>query len=194
MSQSTKSGDSMSQNLEPVTVIAEGRFIRLVKRGRWEFVERNKVSGIVGLVAITPDQKILLVEHFNPPFGKQSIELPAGLAGDVAGKEGEALDAAAFRELLEETGYAAEKLVYLATGTSSSGLCTEQISLFRAAGMKQVGPGGGVDDENITVHQIPLAEAREWLASRRDGGCIIDMKIYAALYFANAERSDCQGR
>lgn len=175
----------MGETSEEITVMAQGRFIRLVKRGNWEYVERNKISGIVGLVAITPDRKILLVEHFNPPFARQSIELPAGLVGDVAGQEGETLDAAAFRELLEETGYAAEKLVYLATGTSSSGLCTEQISLFRAAGMKKTAPGGGVDGENITVHEIPLDEVRQWLAARKEQGSIVDMKIYAALYFAS---------
>lgn len=170
-----------------ITVIAQGRFIRLVKRGTWEFVERNKISGIVGLVAVTPDRKLLLIQHFNPPFAKESIELPAGLVGDMAGQEGETLDAAAFRELLEETGYQAEKLVYLATGSSSSGLCTEQISLFRAIGMKKIGPGGGVEGENITVHEVPLDQAKEWLGKRREEGCVVDMKIYSALYFANLQ-------
>src|SRR5260370_29542853 len=102
----------MSEAARDVTVIGQGRFLRLVKRGTWEFVERNKVSDIVGLVAVTPDRKLLLIEHFNPPFARQSIELPAGLVGDVAGQEGETVETAAFRALLEETGYAADKLRY----------------------------------------------------------------------------------
>ena len=34
-------------------IIADGKHIRLVSRGRWEFAERKKVSGIVGVVAMT---------------------------------------------------------------------------------------------------------------------------------------------
>jgi len=167
-------------------VLGQGRFLRLVKRGGWEFVERTKVSGIVGMVAVTPDDELLLVEHFNIPFGKPSIELPAGLAGDADAREGEPLSAAAFRELLEETGYEAAELSYLATATTSSGLCTEEVSLYRALGMKRIGPGGGVDGENITVRRIPLREVHDWLAQRHRAGCVVDMKIYAALSFAQA--------
>ena len=147
----------MAEASGEVTVIAQGRFIRLVKRGHWEYVERNKVSGIVGLVAVTPDRKILLIEHFNTPFGKQSIELPAGLAGDVAGQEGETLDTAAFRELMEETGYAADKLSYLATGTSSLG---------PVHGADQPVPGGGDEEDRAGrgsgrgEHHRPRSAAR----------------------------------
>jgi ADP-ribose pyrophosphatase len=183
MAEMGKAGGPASGPAE-VTVVAQGRFIRMVKRGTWEFVERNKVANIVGLVAVTPQRRLLLIEHFNPPFAKPSIELPAGLVGDVAGLEGETLPDAATRELLEETGYAADNLVFLAKAATSSGLCTEQVSLFRAVGVKKVAAGGGVDNENITVHEVPLDEAPTWLADHVRRGWVVDMKIYAALFFA----------
>jgi ADP-ribose pyrophosphatase len=171
-----------------VTQLAEGRFLRLVKRGHWEFVERIRKEGspikaIVAVVAVTPDRRLILADHFNPPFARRSIELPAGLVGDVLGKEGEAIGEAATRELLEETGYAADRMTFLATAATSSGLCTEQVSLFRAEGLKKVSKGGGVEGEAITVREVPVEQVKAWLAARVREGCIVDMKIYAALSF-----------
>jgi ADP-ribose pyrophosphatase len=137
-------------------------------------------------VAVTPDRKLILIDHFNPPFARRSIELPAGLVGDVAGQEGEAIGDAASRELMEETGYSAERMTYLATAATSSGMSTEQVSLFRAEGVKKVAAGGGVEGEAITVQEIPLDGVREWLAARVREGCVVDMKIYAAMYFAGS--------
>src|SRR5215217_1288754 len=92
---------------QPPTTIAEGKRVRLVRRGDWEFVTRKKSSGIVAIVAVTDDYKLVLVEQYRPPVAKSVIELPAGLAGDEAGHEQEDLLTAARRELLEETGYEA---------------------------------------------------------------------------------------
>ncbi len=64
-----------------------GRFLNLVRRGKWEFVERHSATGVVGIVAVTDEGRLLLVEQFRPPLQKQVIELPAGLAGDIAGEE-----------------------------------------------------------------------------------------------------------
>lgn len=179
-------GTHMATEDNDAEVIGQGRFLRLMKRkdNGWEYVARSRVKGIVGVVLVTDAQELVLISHFNPPFQRGSIELPAGLAGDVEGKEGESLPEAASRELLEETGYTAEKLEFLAVATTSPGLCTEIVNLYRARGVKRVAEGGGVDNENITVHHVPLASARQWLADKVREGNIVDMKIYAALGFA----------
>ena len=54
----------------PVETLAEGKFLRLAKRGRWEYVERVNSSGAVVIVAVTPDDKLLLVEQFRVPLRK----------------------------------------------------------------------------------------------------------------------------
>ena len=77
-----------------------GRFLNMVREGRWEYCERVNQTGAVMIFALTPDDKVILVEEFRPPIGKQSLCFPAGLSGDE-GPESEA--AAAHRELLEET-------------------------------------------------------------------------------------------
>lgn len=164
--------------------IAEGKHLRFVESHGWEYVERKKISGIVGILAVTPDGKLLLTEQFRRPVGKNVIELPAGLAGDVAGSEDEKLTVAARRELLEETGYDASRFTLLATGSVSAGLSGEIIALYRATGLKKVNAGGGDGGENITVHAVPLKSLRRWLKRKERAGAVVDLKVYAGLYFA----------
>jgi ADP-ribose pyrophosphatase len=166
-------------------ILYEGQFLRILKKGRWEYVERRKTSGIVGILAITAENKILLVEQFRPPLGKQVIELPAGLAGDIPGSEHEALAVAAQRELLEETGYEAGTMRYLTEGPASAGLSTEIITFFHALDVKKVEAGGGDAGEAITVHEVPLAGLELWLQAKRNEGILVDYKIYAALGMLN---------
>lgn len=164
----------------------DGKHVRLVSRGGWEYAQRKSVTGIVAILAVTNDGKLILVEQYRPPVGKRVIELPAGLAGDVAGQETEELAAAARRELLEETGYEADEMNYLADGAASAGITDEVITLFRATGLRKTGAGEGDGSEDITVHEVPLADVRRWLEERRAGGSLIDLKVFSGLYFASA--------
>jgi ADP-ribose pyrophosphatase len=164
-------------------VLFEGHFLRVKKKDRWEYVERCKTSGIVAILPITNNQEVILVEQFRVPVNQRVIEIPAGLAGDIEGQEHEALAEAAKRELLEETGYEAERMEYLTNGPPSAGLSTEVVTFFRARGLRKVSEGGGDGSENIRVHAVPLTELETWIASKRHEGCLVDYKIYAALYF-----------
>lgn len=168
----------------PVEEIATGKWLRLVHRGGWEYVERLRSSGVVAIVAVTQAREIILVEQVRPAVGKPVIELPAGLAGDEAHFSGEDFEAAARRELEEETGYRAAEWRYLMAGYGSAGLANEQLDFFLATGLEKVGEGGGDQHEAITVHTIPLDQADAWLQERLAGGAGLDFKVYAGLYFA----------
>jgi ADP-ribose pyrophosphatase len=162
----------------------EGKFLRVVKIGCWEFVERtNDVQGVV-IVALTDEGNLLLTEQERLPVGKRVIELPAGLAGDLASNHGEQPVAAARRELLEETGFEAIEMTWLASGPPSAGLSSEMVSFFRAWPLRRVGPGGGEGDERIEVHQVPLRQCMGWLKKRESEGLLVDPKVYAGLYLA----------
>jgi ADP-ribose pyrophosphatase len=163
--------------------VFEGRFLRVKQKNGWEYVERTNASGIVAILAITTESKVLLIEQFRPPLGKIVVEIPAGLAGDIPGEEHETFAIAAQRELLEETGYQAETMEYLTDGPASAGLSTEMITFFRASGLTKVAAGGGEASEKITVHEVPLYELTGWIARKRQEGCVVDYKVYAALYF-----------
>jgi ADP-ribose pyrophosphatase len=165
-------------------VLGEGRHLRLVVEGGWEFVERQATTGIVVIVAVTEAGALLLVEQFRPPVRCRVLELPAGLAGDVAGQEGEELESAARRELLEETGYEAEELTALGGGPPSSGTTSEVVTFFRAAGLRRTGGGGGDASEAIVVHEVPRRQVHRWLGEREREGRMVDPKVYAGLALA----------
>jgi len=166
------------------TILHAGRFLNLVSADGWEFVERVGVSGVVAILAVTDDERIVLVEQFRPPIGKRIIEIPAGLAGDVAGEEHEALELAARRELEEETGYSADGMREMETGPSSAGLTSELITFFEATGLEKTGDGGGDGSESIIVHEVLPSELRTWLADQVDNGAMIDPKIHSSLCMA----------
>ena len=174
-------------------ILATGRFLRLVRRGHWEYVERVNTTGAVVIVAVTADNRLLLVEQFRLPLGCPVIELPAGLAGDSPQSRGEDLCEAARRELLEETGYAARDMLYLTDGPSSAGLSTEEYTLLRAVGLARVGRGGGDESEAIVVYEVPLADVPAWLDAQRQAGKKVDPRIYAGLYFVGLTQSRNHG-
>ncbi len=157
-----------------------GKFLTLVREGRWEYCERVNKTGAVMIFSCTPEGNVLLVEEYRPPIGQQSLCFPAGLSGDE-GPESDAV--AAQRELLEETGYEATEMRYLFTGPSSPGLTSETVSFYLATGLRKVAQGGGVDNENITVHEVPLDTIDTWLAEQVAQGKALDPRIYTGLYF-----------
>jgi len=172
-----------NKDQESDETIAEARFLKLIKRGRWEFVQRVNTTGVVCLFPLTTDARVVLVEQFRPPVNATVIEFPAGLAGDIAGQEEEALETAALRELEEETGYQARTMISLGSTVSSAGLTDESVHFFLALDLEKVSEGGGDESENITVHSVPFAEIDQWLEAAVTRGCMLDARIYAGLYF-----------
>ena len=170
------------------TTAYTGKFLALIKEGHWEYVDRTKATGAALILAVTTAQKILLVEQYRIPVHARTIELPAGIIGDEPGGADETQAAAAHRELLEETGYAAGQVKALTTGPACSGLTSERVTLFHATGLHHVGKGGGVAHEDITVHEVPLAGIVEWLEAKGKTGVLIDPKVYTGLFFLTQKR------
>jgi ADP-ribose pyrophosphatase len=163
-------------------VVYEGKHIRLVKRGNYEFASRGKIQGIVAIVAVNASGKLLLIEQFRPPVGKRVIEIPAGLAGDEKGHEKEPLAEAAKRELFEETGYQARVMKQAAAGPPSAGISDEIITMFVARGLRKKGEPPGDGSEDITLHEVLLAKVPAFLKRKMKQGCLIDLKIYTGLH------------
>lgn len=165
------------------TTLYTGRHLSMVARGHWEFATRHTKQPAVAIVAITDAGKVVLVEQYRLPMGQSTIELPAGLAGDVAGAEDEASIEAAKRELLEETGYAATRWTELVRGCSSPGLTDESVVLFLAEGLQKQSDGGGDESEQITIHEVPLEDVLRWL---NESKALADFKLLAGLFLAQA--------
>ena len=170
--------------MSEIETLFETRWLRLHRIGRWDFVRRPHSNFCVGILPITPDGEIVLVEQFRIPVGANVIEIPAGIVGDEDEHRGESLEETAARELLEETGYRAATITRLIDTPTSAGMTSEIIHLFLATGLVREHQGGGVSGENITVHHVPLAGLREWFAAQEAAGKIIDFKIHACLWLA----------
>ncbi len=169
---------------EPIETVYEGKWLRLKKRGRWEFAERTNVGGMaVIIVAATPEGNLIFVEQDRIPVEGRTIEMPAGLVGDI--EAGESIELAASRELLEETGWQASRIDLLMVGPTSSGMSNERVAFVRASGLVRLHAGGGDESEQIIVHEVPIAEAPAWLASKMAEGYQLDAKLWAGLWLLN---------
>ena len=156
----------------------QGKYIKVIKDGTWEYVSRTR--GVSAAVILAVDRgDVILVEQERVPLGGRCLELPAGLIGDE--QEGEAVEEAAIRELEEETGYRADRMIDLGRFHASPGMSSEGFNLLRAEGLTKVGEGGGVGNEEIVVHRVPLAEVPDFIAQKRSEGLAMDVKLLLLL-------------
>lgn len=168
------------EDLPPAELMWAGRYVRAVKRGKWEYASRaNGINAVVILAEF--DGKVILVEQPRVPPDCRCVELPAGLVGDEdpnATTEGTAV-----KELEEETGFTADFVERLGEFYASPGMLSESFTLVRAHGVRRVGDGGGDENEDIKVHLVPRAEIPNFLEQKRAEGFGIDAKLLLFLNF-----------
>ena len=134
---------------------------------------------VVAIVPLDENGEIILVRQYRLAAEEALLELPAGLVDP-----GEDLEAAAQRELQEETGYRAASLRRLGGFFVSPGFCTEFIHIYLAAGLTE-SPLDGDEDEDIRIERMPLAEAVRLVET----GDIKDAKSVAGLLLASRDAS-----
>ena len=166
---------------KPEQVVWQGKFITAKVQGKWEYVSRARGIKAAVILAIDDADHVLLVEQFRVPLGKACLELPAGLIGDDNSAPGEDAATAAVRELEEETGYTAKRMELIGEFYSSPGMVSESFTLLRAHDLSQIGPGGGTDGEDITVHRVALSDLHNFIESARKRGLGIDVRLLMLL-------------
>lgn len=166
---------------KPLETMWEGRFITAKRQGRWEYVSRSRGIRAAVILAVDPEDHVILVDQYRVPLGKRCIELPAGLVGDHDDNADEDASVAAARELEEETGYHAGRMETVGEFFSSPGMVSESFTLFRARDLVKVGDGGGVDSEDIVVHRVPLSGIADAVAQWRAEGYAMDVKLLMLL-------------
>ncbi|MGY1652566.1 NUDIX domain-containing protein [Geodermatophilus sp. SYSU D01119] len=145
--------------------VYEGRVIQLVKDtvampgGGDSVREVVRHPGAVAVVALDDDDNVVLVRQYRHPVGGYLWELPAGLRD----ADGEAPLVTGQRELAEEALLSAERWSLLTTTFSTPGFCDEQVLVYLAEGLSDVGRPDGFTVEHeeldMTVERVPLAEA-----------------------------------
>ena len=160
---------------DPPRVEWEGKYIRIVTRGGWEYVERCAGVGAVVILA-EHDGRIILVEQSRVPLGwRICLELPAGLVGD---EDDKGVEETAVKELEEETGFTASRIERLGRFFSSPGMVAEGFDLVRAHGVR---PCGEPVEEGIAVHLVERDRIAEFVEQRRAAGVAIDVKLLLLL-------------
>lgn len=135
---------------------------RLVRRGRQASIDH---PGAVVLVPLLGDD-VLLISQYRVPLQQTILELPAG----TRGWDENWLDCAQ-RELQEETGYRARRLVSLGKLWPAPGLSNELMHLFLALDLV-VDPLPQDEDEQIELIPTPLPQVQSMLQA----GVIFDAK------------------
>ncbi|MBR5155325.1 MAG: NUDIX hydrolase [Clostridia bacterium] len=119
------------------------------KVGYREFVDH---PGGVGIVAITSDNKILMVKQYRKAVEKELLEIPAGKL-----EKGEDPLVCGKRELEEETGYKAKEFVSLGYLYPSPGFANETTHLYLAWDLYK-GKVNPDEDEFLDIFEISVEE------------------------------------
>ena len=167
-------------DLPPVEVMCEGKFVRALRRGKWEYASRARDIRAVVILA-EHEGKVILVSQPRVPTDCRCIELPAGLVGDH--DPGATVETTAIKELEEETGFTASRVERLGDFYASPGMLAEGFTLVRAHGVRKIGDGGGDESEDINVHLVSRADISNFVEQKRAEGFGVDAKLLLLLNF-----------
>jgi ADP-ribose pyrophosphatase len=160
--------DPLAERLVASELLHRGRFLEFrvdtVERADGRRAQRDVAvhPGAVAIVAVDPEGCVLLVRQYRHPAGQALLEIPAGtLDRDPASGATEDPDAAARRELEEETGYRAAGWERLADFWTAPGFATERIFLYLATDLAAAGPDRRApdEDESLELVRLPWREA-----------------------------------
>ncbi|PAD66536.1 ADP-ribose pyrophosphatase [Bacillus sp. 7586-K] len=140
-----------------------------------------KHPGAVAVIAITPENKIVMVEQFRKPLGRTIVEIPAGKL-----EKGEKPEVTAKRELEEETGYTCTDLRPLISFYTSPGFADELVHLFITEKLVKLKELAQLDeDEFLDVKEVTLEEAMEMVQNQQ----IYDAKTSFAVQYLQLKQA-----
>lgn len=146
----------------------EGREFTVVSAPDW-----------VNVVAVTPDDRLVLVRQFRFGIDAFSLEIPGGVI-----EPGEEPLAAAARELAEETGFAGRPPVLLASVHPNPAIQDNRCHLALIEGAERRGDTAWDRDEEIEIATAPVAEVLAWARAGR----ITHSLVLCALFHYEARR------
>lgn len=122
----------------------------------------------VNVIARTPAGEVVLVRQFRHGVGEQILELPGGMIDS-----GESPLEAAARELMEETGYQADKLTVLGAANPNPALFTNVQYTVLAEGCTPTGEMALDEHEETVIELVPEAALPELIRAGRINHCLV---------------------
>lgn len=167
-------------DLPPPEVMWAGKYVRVLKRDKWEYASRaNDINAVVILAEY--EGKVILIDQPRVAPDCRCIELPAGLVGDT--DPNATPESTAIKELEEETGFTAERVERLGEFLASPGMLAESFTLIRAHGVRKIGEGGGDENEDINVHLVAREDIPNFVEQKRAEGFGVDVKLLIFMNF-----------
>ena len=155
----------------------------------WVYAHRPNTNGVVVILPIIENDKILFITEERPPIfaeygSRRTIGLPAGLVGDI--RKGETIEDAIKAELLEEAGLEANEIKILAKDVASSAGCTSEtftIALAKINNYRIVNEP--INDGGIIVERtlVKISEIDDWFRKQQKDNCILTAQMLSALYY-----------
>lgn len=115
------------------------------------------------IAAFTPQKKLIMIRQYRHPVKAMDYELPAGYLEPRDTN----ISQAAQRELLEETGYKAEKLKKIHTAYASAGFMNNNVHFFIGFNAKKISKQNLDESEELTVHIVPWQKALKLLKQEK---------------------------
>ncbi|MCQ6277991.1 NUDIX hydrolase [Bacillus sp. EB600] len=140
-----------------------------------------KHPGAVAIIAITDENKIVMVEQFRKALERVIVEIPAGKL-----EKGEEPAVCARRELEEETGYECRNLELLVSFYTSPGFADEIVHVYIAKGLVKKENAAELDeDEFVNLEELTLDEAIEYIKEQK----IYDAKTMFAVQYLQLQEA-----
>lgn len=134
----------------------------------------------VAVIAVTPDNKVLMVKQYRHGSGELSLEPPGGLV-----KEGQTPEQSGREELEEETGYRADILELLGCMNPMPALFTNRFYVFLARDAVPTGTLNPDETEEIETVLVPLDEVRDYIRTGRINGAVMIAALHLYLEQSN---------